>query len=163
MAYPVGQYYIDGSDLYMVFGITVESGSDDLLKFPSRKESISHNWQDENGIDVDLSRVFFEAREATFSCNFIANSQADFWTKYNSFIYKMMQPGLRRLEVSEFDKSFYVYYKDCPSYARYTKIKKGPDAGKILCKFQITFVESKPVLDSSNVYIITDDTKFLIT
>jgi hypothetical protein len=133
------------------------------LRFPERKDSISHDWKDENGIDVDLSRVFLASREATFSCNFLAANEADFWTKYNSFIYILRQPGLRRLEIAEFGRSFYLYYKSCPSYARFTRIKRGTNAGMISCKFQITLVEKNPTFDSGNVYLITDAVKFIIT
>lgn len=163
MANPAGRYYIDGADLYLVYGITISTGSDDLLKPPKRKDSITHDWLDENGIDVDLSRVFLESREVTLQCNFITNSKADFWTKYNYFLAMLVQPGLRRLELSEFGKSYYVYYKECSSWQRFARIDSGPEKGMIACKFTITLVEKNPTIDASNVYIITDDNRFMIT
>lgn len=163
MANPVAQYYIDGADLYLVYGIFISAGSDDLLKIPKRKESITHDWLDENGVDVDLSRVFLESRDITLECNFLANSKDDFWYKYNSFIATLTKPGLRRLELSEFGKSYYVYYKECSSWKRFARINSGPEKGRIACKFTITFTEKNPTIDASNVYIITDDNRFMIT
>jgi len=163
MAYPIGQYYIDGADLYMIYGVTISAGSDDLLKYPKRKESITHDWLDENGVDVDLSRVFLESREVTLQCNFIVRSKAEFWPKYSAFIAMLIKPGLRRLELSEFGKSYYVYYKECSSFTRFSRIASGPATGKIACKFTITLVEKNPTIDASNVYIITDDNRFMIT
>lgn len=60
-------YFLDGYSLFQYFGVGVQSGSSDLLKFPDRKDSTTHDWQDENGIDIDLSRVFMASREATFN------------------------------------------------------------------------------------------------
>ncbi|SEV88959.1 hypothetical protein SAMN05428988_0162 [Chitinophaga sp. YR573] len=163
MGYPTGQYWMDGKDLYLVYGVTIESGSDDLLKFPKRKSSISHDWQDENGIDVDLSRVYFESRPVTLSCNLIVSTPEEFRIKYNAFIAMLVQPDLRRLELAEFGTSYYVYYSECPSFTRYTRIKIGINAGKVACKFQINLIEKNPTVDASNVFIITDDNRFLIT
>lgn len=161
MAYPIGQYFIDGKDLFLVFGIVVESGSDDLLKFPERKDSESYDWQDENGIDIDLSRVFFGSREINLQCSMHAKDEADFWNKRQAFMATLAQPELRRLEVTELSSSFYVYYKSCPTFTRFTRIKRSSAAG--VSKFSITFIEKSPTIDSSNVYMITDDNRFMIT
>lgn len=163
MAYPTGQYYIDGADLWLVYGVTIRSGSDDLMKFPERKDSISHDWEDENGIDIDLSRVFLQSREATFQCNIIANSEVDFWQKYNSFLAMLVQPNLRRLEISELSASYFVYYKQCPSFTRFTRIKSGQYSGKIAAQFTITLVEQAPNIDASNRYVIDEQNRFIIT
>ncbi len=163
MAYPTGQYYIDGADMWLVYGVTIRSGSDDLMKFPERKESISHDWQDENGIDIDLSRVFLQSREATFQLNILADSEANFWQQYGGFLAMLVKPGLRRLEISELSSSFYVYYKSCQSFTRYTRLKVGPNAGKIAAQFSITLVEQAPNIDSRNVYVITEQDRFIIT
>lgn len=161
MAYPVGQYFIDGKDLFLVFGIVVESGSDDLLKYPERKDSESYDWQDENGVDIDLSRVFFGSREINLQCSLHAQNESDFWEKYHSFLATLAQPELRRLEVTELSSSFYVYYKNCSSFTRFTRIKRGIAAG--VSKFTLTLIEKAPTIDSSNVYMITDDNRFMIT
>lgn len=163
MAYPSGQYFMDGKDLFLVYGIIIEAGSDDLLKFPDRKDSISHDWMDENGIDIDLSRVFFEPREISLQCAILANNGTDFWNKYGAFLAMLAQPDLRRLEVTELSSSYYVFYKQCTSFTRFTRIKIGSNAGKVASKFTLTLVEKAPAIDSSNVYLITDDNRFLIT
>lgn len=163
MAYPVGQYYMDGADLWLVYGVTIRAGSDDLMKFPERKDSISHDWEDENGIDIDLSRVFLQSREATFQCNIIANNEQDFWQKYNSFLAMLVQPNLRRLEISELSASYFVYYKQCPSFTRFTRIKAGPHSGKVAAQFTITLVEQSPNIDASNRYVIDEQNRFIIT
>ena len=163
MGYPAGQYYMDGKDLFLVYGVIVEKGMDDLLKIPDRKDSIEHDWKDENGLDVDLSRVFFEAREVSLQCAILADTDADFFNKYTGFIAMLAQPDLRRLEVSSLSRSFYVFYKSCTSWVRETKVRGRGEGEKIGFKFTITFIEKNPTIDSSNVFMITDDNMFMIT
>jgi hypothetical protein len=160
MAYPTGQYYIDAIDLYNTYGVTIKAGSNDLLRFPKRKDSISHNWPDQNGIDIDLKRVFFEPREVVLECVMYTNGEQDFTNKYMAFLSHLARPGTRRIEISEVGKSFHVYYKDCTNFVRHTRIKT---VTKVVCEFSLVLVEVSPEIDASNVYLITDDNLFLIS
>ena len=158
-----GYYQIDGADIWNAFNLVVESGSDDFLKFAQKKESITHDWKDTNGIDVDLSNPLLNAREIQLRCAIIAASTAEFWTKYNSLISAMMQPGTRRIQVLEFgERSFFCHYKECISFDRFTRVKEGV-ATKVACKFTIVFRELNPQLDASDVFIVDEDGRFLIT
>jgi hypothetical protein len=163
MATPDKKYFIDGIDLWIAFGMIVEGGSDDLLKFPERKDSISHDWQDANGIDIDLSRVFFKARDFSLRMSIIAASPADFWEKYNYFLAQMAQPGVRRLTIGEFDRSFYVYYRKCSAFTRFTKLKNEAGQKLIGCKFTVDFTEKEPTLNNLDTYIIDEAGRFIIT
>lgn len=159
-----GLHWMDGMDLWTVFGIFVESGSDDFLKFPPRKPSIEHDWQDSDGKDVDLSRIFFQDRDITLHCALVANDENDFWAKRAAFINQIRQSGTRRFEVNEFGtRSFYVYYKEMTGLTRYTRLKDGLCA----CKFIIVFTENLPATategDGSNVFLIDEDNRFIIT
>lgn len=161
MPYSIGNsYYIDGLSLYNYFGVGVEDGSNDLLKPPDRKDSISHDWTDENGIDIDLSRVFLQSREATFQMFILADNEADFWNKYNAFVSYLQKPGTRRLTISEFNKDFYVFYKSCKTFARFTRIK---EVNKVACKFTLVLVEKDPSASEAPTFLITEDSRFIIT
>lgn len=153
-----GLHYIDGKDLYTTFGVIISEGSDDFLKFPKRKESITHDWGDKNGIDVDLSKPFFEAKDVSLRCALIATSKAEFWTNHRAFLAEMGKPGTRRLTVSAFEQSFYVFYRDCTNFERFTQIKDG----KIACKFTILVTEQEPQLSSEDIHWIDDDGSFVI-
>jgi hypothetical protein len=155
------RHFIDGIDLWIAFGVFVESGSDDFLKWPGAKQGISHDWQDSNGVDVDLSRRFLDQRTVQLKCAIIADSEIDFWLKHQRFIAALVQPGKRRFEIAQFTgKSFYVYYKETGNFSRFTRIK---GADKVACKFSITIVENEPQIDNDNVFIVDDAGRFLIT
>lgn len=156
-----GWYSIDGKDLWTVYNMFVESGSDGFLKYPGKKDSITHDWMDSDGIDVDLSRIFFNARDIVLNVALIADDADRFWEVYQSFIAHMKQPGLRRIEITEFGgRSFYCYYKETNNFSRFTRLQGNT---KIGCKFSIVFTETKPSVDSSNVFIIDDQGRYLIT
>lgn len=159
-----GRYYIDGMDLWTVFSIIVEDGSSGFLQYAPKKESITHDWQDSHGLDVDLSQYFFEARDIPLRCAILADGEEDFWTKYQAFIQLLMQPGTRRITVGEFgERSFNVFYRECNGWDRFTRIKDKLVGERVACKFTIIFTENEPAVNNDHVFIIDEDGRFLIT
>jgi hypothetical protein len=159
-----GFYFIDGIDLWTAFGLMIEEGSADFLRYPPKKVSIEHDWMDSNGIDVDLSRVFFGPREGVLNCAIFAESEDDFWTKHNQFIATMTQPNLRRLSIKAHgERSYNVYYKECNNYKQIKALKGLDTAYKIVGRFSLVIVEPEPTIDASNVFIVDEDGRFLIT
>jgi len=160
MAAPAGQYYLNGKDLYLIFGVVLQKGStNDFLKFPDRKDSIEHDWQDSNGIDVDLSRVFLKSKDVELKCILFGNSFADYWSKYDHFFAELTAPGLKRFQISEFERSFFIYYKSSSSPNRYTRLQ---DASKIVFEFNIVVTEQEPIV-TKDVFLVTEDGRFIIT
>ncbi|GAA4328599.1 hypothetical protein [Flaviaesturariibacter amylovorans] len=156
-----GKHFMDGMDLWTVYSLFVEGGSDDFLKYAAAKEGISHDWTDAHGVDVDLSRRFLAGRNISLKCGMLVASEAEFWLKYEALLNHLMKPEKRRIEVAEFgDRSFYVYYKDVSSLGRFTKIK---DSDLIGIKFTLNLVENEPQLDNTNTFIVDETGRFLIT
>ena len=137
-----GAYRLNNFDFYDTFGFVVESGSNDFLKLPTRKEPYSKNWGDENGTEYDLSHPFFEDAPATLTGAIIANNEADFWNKYYTFWGLLKSPGALTLYIGEFETNFLVYYKSMNSVDRKTRIKFEPRIG---VKIEITFQNITPV------------------
>ena len=66
-----GRLYIDGTDILAEFGVVVkEGGYAELLAYPPLKSVTTNDWQEEDGIEVDLSAPVLNTRELTI--NFIA-------------------------------------------------------------------------------------------
>lgn len=161
MADATGTYYIDGVDLWTQYRIFVESGSDGFLKFPPSKEKYLHDWLDQNGIDVDLSRVYTGAKEITLKMAIVVRTEDEFWTNRANFFAMLVQPGARRISVAEFNRNFFVYYKECTDFQRYTRIL---NTNLIGCKFTIQFSEFEPENPNSfNNFLITQDGRFIVT
>lgn len=161
---PAGNYFIDGKDFWTIFSIIVESGSDDFLKYPSKKDSITRDWSDADGVDVDLSQVFFNSRDISLRCSILANDAADFWAKYEGFIYQWKQPGYHRIQVGQFGlRSFYCFYKDTSAFTRFTRVLDDEGHVKVACKFTISMTEGEPVLTNNDTFIVDEENRFLIT
>lgn len=66
-----GRLYIDGKDIYTEFGVAVvEGGYNELVSYPPLKEVTTNDWQEEDGIEADLSAPVLNTRELTI--NFVA-------------------------------------------------------------------------------------------
>lgn len=158
---PANMYLMDGFDLWNSFGITIEKGGlDDLLKLPKRKQSIQHDWLDEDGLDIDLTRTFLEAKESVLKCFIIADTEAEFWTHYNQFLSLLVKPGTRRFTVNVFNMDYYIYYKDCTIYQKLTAFKQ---TGKLICKFNLTIAERVPGFQNLPTFLVNETGQFIIT
>lgn len=59
-----GRLYIDGDDAYKQYGVyVVKGGWNDLVAFPPLKSVTSNDWQEEDGIEADLSNPVLNSRE----------------------------------------------------------------------------------------------------
>ena len=160
MATYAGNYYIDGIDLWTNYGITIAKGGlDDFLKLPKRKGSIEHNWSDEDGLDVDLSRNYYEAKEISVRFFILADTEAAYWNSYNGFLTLLKKPGLRRFSIAVFGRDYHVFYKDCNIYDKITPFRQ---TGKLFCSFVVQFVEQVPGADSIETFLVNEDGLFII-
>lgn len=158
-----GYWFIDGIDIFQTFSCWIEEGSADFLKYPPKKASIEHDWQDANGRDVDLSRIFFDQREGVLNMAIWATSQEAFFEKHKQLISHFIQPGLRRLSLkSHGERSYYIYYRECNNYKSVLPLT-GADTGKFVYRFSIVVVEPEPTVDASHTFLIDEEGHFIIT
>jgi hypothetical protein len=137
MANPSGYYIMDGLDLWTAYGVFIEKGTDDFLILPERKESITYDWPDLNGLSIDTDTPVFREKEVELHCAIVASSEANFWTQYNAFKNALIAPGQRSLEVTELSQTFDVVYMKCTSFTRFTRLKT---VSMIAAKFRIVFL-----------------------
>ena len=77
----VGRLYIDGKDSYTTYGIYVQMGGwNELVSMPPLKAIPQNDWQEEDGIEVDLSEPVLDSREVAvrFAVRDIGNQYHDF-------------------------------------------------------------------------------------
>ena len=59
-----GRLYIDGNDAYSQYGVyVVKGGWNELIAYPPLKSVESNDWQEEDGIEADLSAPVLNSRE----------------------------------------------------------------------------------------------------
>lgn len=60
----IGRLYIDGNDAYKLYGVyVVQGGWNELIAYPPLKPVDSNDWQEEDGIEPDLSSPVLNSRE----------------------------------------------------------------------------------------------------
>lgn len=156
-------WFIDGVDLWKTFSIALAEGSADFLRVAPRKASAEHDWGDADGVEVDLSRFFFQPREGALKFHIFADSTEEFFTQYDGFIALLTRPGLRRLELaSHNNRSYYIHYKACSSYTQIQKLTPFFKTYKVAQTFTIDVREPRPKAYPSNQYLVTQNGKFII-
>jgi hypothetical protein len=166
-----GEYSINDNDLYTSFGFVVGDSINGLLKFPDRKEPFSHDWTDQNGIEVDLSKPVFKSKDIPISGTLMALNTDDFWLKHTALFTELAKPGTLRFYSAALGRSFFLYYNSSSSFEKLTTIRIGTQT-RVGCKYTLNFVEPVPsfwqkysyLTDINGDYITTNDGyKILIT
>ena len=75
---------INGNILESTYGIKV-TATKGIIDQLAKKPSIVRNWSDFHGLQIDLAKPIYEAREITLYCTLIATSETDFYTKLQNF------------------------------------------------------------------------------
>lgn len=159
-----GLWFFDGIDIYLTFGVVIESGSADWLKPAPRKASIEHDWKDSNGKEIDTERFFFESREGTLNMAMIANTEEEFLQKLEYFISHLTQPGKRRFSLkSHGENSYYIIYKETNNFTALKPLKGSDLDGKVVYRFSMAFIEPEPQVDNSHIFLVSEDNVFIIT
>ena len=112
-----GALYVDGYDVYKQFGMyVVEGGYNELVAFPPLKDVEKNDWQEEDGIEADLSAPVLNTREVSikFAISGLYSSLFDFLDvlsdgAYHTFscaeigrVYRLrltQQPNLKAIKI----------------------------------------------------------------
>lgn len=133
-----GSCLIDGIDI-ADFGMFILKDSDyDFLSFPTRKEPQQNNWPEYDGVDADLSEIYFKEKKVTPRFYIKAETAGQFIDNLNTFYDLISAPGYRQLYSREFDKTFSLRYITCPDYLHKGGLyKEGIKRGELDVEFSM--------------------------
>lgn len=154
-----GRYTLNTADLYDIFGVVVESGSNTFLSFPGRKDSLTHDFTDRDGMDIDLQDPRFKAREFAISCALHATSNEDFWNKYNGLFTELAGSGTHVLYIADLDREFKLFYKEQRNIKKLTPIS---GRSNVWIKFDLVFGEANWTENLDQVYLVDHEGRYLI-
>lgn len=133
-----GSCIIDGIDLSSLGVFILRGGDLDFISYPERKAPLSTSWYEQNGIDVDLTEIYFKEKQVSVKFHLQAGNGTEMVSRIASFRSLLSAPGLRRIYVREFDKTFLLRYVSCPDYShRGGLAKKGGKRGDITVTFSM--------------------------
>jgi hypothetical protein len=156
-----GKHSIDGNDVFTSFGLVVESGGNDFLRFPKLKEPLSQDWPDQNGKEYDLSSPVFEEKNPVLTVVIIADTIAQFWIYHKAFFTALRQPGTKRFYIAAYERSFYIFYRDNTALTKLVKFNQY--GGKIGVRYQLALTEPVPSFWLPFNYLVDKDGNKLIT
>lgn len=134
----IGSCIIDGKDI-ADFGMFILKGGDyDLLPFPERMEPTQNDWYEEDGVDVDLSEVFFKPKDVTLRFYISADTTDDFEYNLDHFHRLISKPKPRKFYIREFGREFTLRYISCPAYThKGGLLKNGKKSAEISVNFSM--------------------------
>ena len=137
----LGHLTIDGLDAWGDLGFVVRPGSmESWLLPPDTKEPFSHDWKDENGIEVDLTHSYVKEKKVSLKVCLISFSALEFQSKYDALCSLLKSPGIRTLYYRELNKTFQAYYTRSSEMKRIKGVK---NTDMIL--FEMTLFFTMPV------------------
>jgi hypothetical protein len=133
-----GSCIIDEIDV-STLGIFIErGGSDDFLSFPNRREPDQVDWPDEDGLDVDLTDCYFEAKQVKVNYAIVADNETTFKNNLNSFETLHFAPGYRQIYVKEFKKTFSLRFVGFSDYKHSGGLyKQAKKIGRITAEYSM--------------------------
>jgi len=112
----IGSCYIDGIDIDRFGAFIMRGGDFDFLSFPERKPPYSNDWYEENGVEYDLSEVYFKEKKVTVKFHFSAPTGVLMVSALASFRSLIASPGEHSIYMRDFDRMFNLRYVSCSSY-----------------------------------------------
>lgn len=119
---------INGTDIKAGWGLEpmIDTYYNSIMKYPSVKDRIVEDWEDEHGVDVLLSDAKVSNIESTIS--FICDNI----TQYNAFVQYLVAQKKVQLRDAEVGKVINLEYLSCSSFNNYN----------IFCTFGVRFREA---------------------
>lgn len=139
-----GTLLMDGTDCWTAYGISMDGTNNALLAFPERKDSLSFNYTDQDGLSIDLTAPAFKARQMKLSFWLMATNSTTFWTQYQSWFSALTSPGSRSIFISELQSTVSLFYVGTDSLDKVTPIT-GNTTG-VYMKMVLNFSETIPVV-----------------
>ena len=97
----VERLYVDEKDAYANYGICIaENGYDGIIGYPPLKKVNANDWEDEDGIDVDLSSPALDTRN--FPIQFVSHGKA----RTGTFFELISDKAYHSFYFSALDKTF---------------------------------------------------------
>lgn len=97
-----GRLYIDGLDAFDEFGVFVKDGGlNALLAFPPLKTPDNNDWQEEDGLEVDLSAPVLNTRDVQLKFHF-----REGYSRFYSFIEQLSDGAYHEFNFASIGRTF---------------------------------------------------------
>ena len=133
---------INNIDLASMGIILLRGGDNDIFSFPERKDPPQNDWFEQNGLDVDLSESFFNARKIALKFRLKAISTIDFDSKMEAFESLLFSSGNKSVYFSIYNLTLQLRFI---SISNFRFVGKLSQAGNKIAEFTCDFCEDAPL------------------
>lgn len=149
MEFLKGLLLINGVDVYTEYGVFLSEDKEgdtknysSLLKPPATKAHTAVSFREHDGEKLpDTLLPAWEARDVSLQFALIADDRKQFLARHSAFLefLKAGDKGWLSIFLSELERTFRMYYKDCSDYTNLTDFENG-----VAAKFMVKFREPAP-------------------
>lgn len=133
---PHGQLYINGQDAHDTWGISMDTASlSALMTPPGMKSNIVTSSRLQHGQKVSTANPRMAARQLTLTIQLTATTEAEFFTKYESFCQEL---ATGFLEIGTSFQPNTLYRMEYNSCNQFTQFQRG------IAKFTLKLTENDP-------------------
>lgn len=127
----INRLFIDGNDAYLQYGVYVTSGGyNELVAFPPLKSVESNDWQEEDGVEADLSAPVLNTREVQVKFAF-----SGLFSRFCAFIELLSDGAYHEFNCASIQRTFTLRMTQQPNL----------DVAKMLGKVTIKFSDDFPM------------------
>ncbi|MDH6310594.1 hypothetical protein M2451_003316 [Dysgonomonas sp. PFB1-18] len=132
-----GSVIINGTDISDFGALILRGGDYDFLPFPARVEPKQNNWHEHDGLDVDLTEVYFKERSLSVQFYISNGNSLEYEFNLNSF-YGLIATGYIDLYSREFARTFRMRYLSVADYKHKGGLyKQGAKQGWVKVNFSM--------------------------
>ena len=125
-----------------------------ICSFPKTKARLDNNWADQNGIDIDTSTNYVEARDFSIEFLLVADNLDSYEVQRELLKEALLASGARTIIVPELNYQFECVYIDCSQFKRMTRSKRPPIVDRFSLKFKLI---DGSAASSETIIRITED------
>ena len=122
-------------NLFTDFGLVIQTGTAELLAFPTRKSTLEVDWREQDGKQYDLSTPVFEDKEVGLKCAIMADDDTSFWTQHQALFDELSKAETQSLFIHDHSKTYTVFYKSSTNWNKKSKRLKG--VSKVFVQFTL--------------------------
>lgn len=133
------------------FGMLLLKGGDvDFFAFPERKNPQTNDWFEHDGLDVDLSEAYFNARKMTFKFRLKANSTVQLTNRIETIEALLYSAGLKSVHLSNLGVTWQLRFIAISDFKFKGHLST---TGDKVAEFSCEFSEDNPRANISSVTV----------
>lgn len=143
---------INGTNINALGMILLKGGDVDFFAYPERKEPPQNDWFEHDGLDVDLSEAFFNARKIALKFRLKAISTAELSDRLLAFEALLYASGTKSVYLSNLNKTWALRFVSVSDYKFIGGLNK---QGAKIAEFTCEFSEDNPLSSIAGTMVPT--------